>query len=283
MKKFVVALLAAFTAIAALASSAYVTNGVITITGYDYSAGAICSFKIAGYEYLDARDHGRCLQSASSFDNQGEAFNPTEAGAGVDGYMPHASTSLLQSWSAIGNVITTQNQMAFWAPKYIVGLAFPVRSNHIHKKTVTLNYLGKPNVIEYKISFTIPTNETHTLGQFEILTGYMPSEFSTFQYISTVDGLLYPLSDGPGEQDFPVILSTSDGAKAMGIWMPIKPPPGSGYGRWRFNDCVKWNVVDRVNYPAPGSTRNYRVFVVAGTRDQVRAGLIDLYLNEPHT
>src|SRR5476651_1767094 len=47
-------------------------------------AGAIYSLNWNGKEFLNSGDHGRELQSAATFYDFGECFNPTEAGSAAD-------------------------------------------------------------------------------------------------------------------------------------------------------------------------------------------------------
>jgi len=69
-------------------------------------------------------------------------------------------------------------------------------------------------IISYRVAFTVPEQEAHATATFEVLTGYMPAGMMFYTY---QDNVLAPLSDGPGEQEKPVIAATPDGAYAMGI------------------------------------------------------------------
>ena len=97
----------------------------------------------------------------------------------------------------------------------------------------------------------------------------MPADFSSFYRFDPKSAKLEPLSDGPGEQPDPVVLSTPDGAFAMGIFSPDKSR--KGYGRWRFGPekVVKWNCVFRVQQPQIGARFPYLHYVAVGTREQV--------------
>src|SRR5947209_10853729 len=71
----------------------------IVITTTSRLAGAIHSLTWNGKEFIDSADHGRQLQSASSFaDKAGrhnaETYNPTEAGSRKDGAGPGSSSRL---------------------------------------------------------------------------------------------------------------------------------------------------------------------------------------------
>jgi hypothetical protein len=254
----------------------------IVITTTPRLAGAIHSLTWNGREFIDSTDHGRQLQSASSFDNAPaagpETFNPTEAGSRLDGAGPR-STSRLWELSTVDNVLRTRTQMAFWlAPgeRSSGQLARNVSalSGHILRKEVRIGAFGLPGVLDYTVTFDVPRDEPHTTAQFEALTGYMPAEFSVFHRFVRATGLLEPLSDGPGEQSEPVVLSTPDGNYAMGI-ISTEPPPirtlGPGYGRFRFHaeKVVKWNCVFRLRDGVPPGAYRFRLYVPLGTLDDV--------------
>jgi len=261
----------------------------IVITATARLAGAIHSLTWNGREFIDSTDHGRQLQSASSFDNAPtagpETFNPTEAGSRLDGAGPR-STSRLLELSTLNNVLRTRTQMAFWlAPgeRSSSQLARNVSalSGHILRKEVRIGAFGLPNVLDYAVTFEVPRDEPHTMAQFEALTGYMPAEFSVFHRFVRDTGVLEPLSDGPGEQADPVVFSTADGRYAMGI-LAVGPPPdqaqGPGYGRFRFTSerVVKWNCVFRIrDGVSPGNYR-FHICVPLGTLDDVTGALRSL-------
>lgn len=257
----------------------------IVLTTTSRLAGAIHSLRWNGKEFIDSADHGRQLQSASSFDAGSpftpETFNPTEAGSRHDGAGP-TSTSRLLAFSAERNRLKTTNQMAFWLrpgedssgnlAKNTTNL-----SNHRLSKSVTIGALGMENVLAYDVTFFVPPGEPHRYAQFEALTGYMPAEFSEFFVVNLANGKRLPLSDGPGEQALPIIFSTADGAHAMGCFTR---EPNPGYGRFRFRreKVVKWNIVfrktDKREIPAGDYT--YRMFVIVGPLTTVTTDLIKL-------
>ncbi|MBI2120144.1 MAG: hypothetical protein HYT94_00790 [Parcubacteria group bacterium] len=235
-------------------------------------AGAIYSLVWKGKQFINSYDHGRELQSASSFDGLGEAYNPTEGGSEDDRRSLY-STSVLNSITASKNVLETKTRMAFWKPVGNVTL-----SNHILKKKVTIGFQGIPNVIEHIITFQVP--EARTSATFEALTGYMPFSFSKFWTYNPKTKTLAVLSDGPGEQKLPVILSTPDNAYAMGVYSPETLPH---YGRWRFdipgeegNATTKWNVVFRKTDVGIGSYI-FRCYSVIGTLSDVTSAMDKLY------
>ncbi|MDA0657829.1 MAG: hypothetical protein O2931_10750 [Planctomycetota bacterium] len=256
----------------------------ITIRTAAHDAGAIASLTWRNKQFIDDFDHGRQLQSASSFDGLGEAFNPTEAGSLADGHNPRPSSSLLQGlWTAsnknngVHNIFATQNKMAFW--KSVGG---QTRSNHVLNKRVTIGMPGMPHVIEYLTQFSLPSNETHSHAVFEVVTGYMPPDFKNFYTLDVRNRVtnVVPLSDGPGEQSLPIIFATSTGSHAMGIYSPDSPQsnwPTIGYGRWRFasQNVVKWNNVFRVNNPA--AVYNFRSYVIVGSLENVIVSMTQLH------
>jgi hypothetical protein len=251
-------------------------------------AGAIDSLCWNGREFIDSADHGRQLQSASNLDAgspvTAETYNPTEAGSRADG-AGATSSSVLLSLRAEGATLETRTKMAFWLKPGEKSGGKPAKnttivSGHILAKRVTIGFRDLPQVIEYVTTFTLPAGEKHAFSTFEALTGYMPRDFSRFLAFDPALQEAKPLSDGPGEQPLPVILSTESGSHAMGIYSPDQPSPGferAGYGRFRFGPekVVKWNCVFRVKRPegiAPGDF-TYRNFVAVGTLEDVVASL----------
>lgn len=266
----------------------------IIITTTSRTAGAIHSLTWNGKDFVDSADHGRQIQSAASFDAGGpfvpEVFNPTEAGSRADG-AGKTSTSRLLELSASGNQLQTRTQMAFWLKPGEKSEGHPARnastlSNHELTKKVTIGYKDLAQVIEYQVSFHVPKGEQHTFAQFEAVTGYMPAEFDTFLRFDAKTGKLQPLSDGPGEQTDPVVLATSDGKYAMGVYSPNQPSKGfegAGYGRFRFKaeHVVKWNCVFRVK-DVKGITfgdYSFKCFLVVGTRADCEAMLAKLKID----
>lgn len=266
----------------------------IVITTTNRLAGAIHSLTWNGKEFINSADHGRQLQSASNFDLgspfSGETFNPTEAGSRSDGAGPK-STSRLLHLAATKDAIQTTTQMAFWLqPGQKSGgkLAKNTQklSNHLLTKRVKIGYRDMPNVLQYDVTFSVPIGESHTYAQFEAVTGYMPAEFRSFWKFNPQTSQLEELSDGPGEQAWPVILATESGSHAMGIFSPDQPSAGyrnAGYGRWRFQaqKVVKWNCVFRIRDPTNGirpADYSFRNFVIVGDLKTVRSTLQRLSL-----
>ncbi|MDA1230836.1 MAG: hypothetical protein O2856_08685 [Planctomycetota bacterium] len=264
----------------------------IVISTTSRLAGAIHSLTWNGKEFIDSADHGRQLQSASNFDAgsmfKGETFNPTEAGSRHDG-AGDTSTSRLLHYLAKGNQLQTTSQMAFWLRPGEFSDGNPAKnstelSDHLLTKRVTIGCLDLSSVIQYDVAFGVPIGESHRFAQFEALTGYMPEEFRRFVVFDPVSGQFQPLTDGPGEQKYPIALSTDDGEFAMGVYSPDQPSTGfenAGYGRWRFGPqrVVKWNCVFRLRDASGIAATDYsfRMYAIIGTLEDVRLAMVRLH------
>jgi len=228
--------------------SSMTAAGPLVLSTFDHTAGAFCSVKWNGLEFIDAVDHGRCLQSAVSFNQMGEAFNPTEAGGFADGNLPLPSSSVVLNYVIDRATLATEARMAFWNP-----VAGQKTSSYVHRKWVQVGVPGRPNVIRYEVAFEIPASEVHSVAQFEWLTGYHTPTLNRFYRMNPANGALSELSDGPGEQEWPVIFANASGSHAIGVIG--KPLVSGGYGRWRpaamrcVQQCTKWNVVSRIDFP----------------------------------
>lgn len=263
----------------------------IVITTTPRLAGAIDSLKWMNREFIDSADHGRQLQSACSFDCGespfwAEAYNPTEAGSRRDG-AGSRSSSFLVNLHAERNQLSTTSRMAFWLKPGEKSDRFPaknssIRSNHILHKQVQIGLPGIAHAIDYRVTFRVPVGERHTLAQFESLTGYLPAEFSTFETFNPKSGQLSPISDGPGEQGFPVVMSTPNGSHAIAAigFDTVPNATGPSYGRWRFGPerVVKWNLVHRVRNAdgVPPGEYSFQQYVAVGSRENVRVTLVQL-------
>jgi hypothetical protein len=179
----------------------------------------------------------------------------------------NASTSQLLELIDGKESLASEARMAFWQG----GL-----SGHILRKWVRVGFGGR-SIIEHSIAFEPAANEVHALGQYEILTGYLPRGFSHFRSYDPASRTLAEISDGPGEQALPVIFCTPDDRACIGAFSPA-PLVGGGYGRWRFPDCVKWNMVAR--FTNPKGTYRFRVFSVYGDLEEVRASIDWLYATQ---
>jgi hypothetical protein len=238
-------------------------------------AGAVSSVVFRGKEHIDAADHGRLLQSASSFDGYGECFNPTEGGSLL--HSKREATSVLEAARVEGNQLWTRTDMGFWLNP---GTPYPngcggnkalthamnndYISHHILEKHITAGMINFPNVIRYEVTFDVPA--TYTKGTFEALTGYMPKDFSHAMYYDIAHKTATDAGTKQGEQPFPVILATPNGSYAMAVYSPEEPQPG--YGRFDFGVVEKWNCVFRLTDIKP-KPYHFECGVVLGTVQEV--------------
>lgn len=267
-------------AVGDLALHVIADNAELVIQTCARFAGAVCSIRFRGKEHIDTKDHGRLLQSASSFNGYGECYNPTEGGAQRD---RENSTSLLKEARVEGNRLRTLSEMAFWLrpaqrysrgcgrrPEFTEAMNSTLLSGHLLEKQITVGLPGFPNVIEHRVTYHVPDRFSHAV--FEASTGYMPEEFSLHMYFNPVTGMEIDPGSRQGEQALPVILATPDRRFAMGVYSPALPQNRLGYGRFTFPGVVKWNCVFRENIVTPGPY-TYRCLIVIGSVSEVQETL----------
>jgi hypothetical protein len=275
--------------------------------------GAIESLTWKDKEFINSSDHGRLMQSASSFNKLGECYNPTEAGSTYD--KRGKSSSQLIQFSAQGNRLTSTNHPAYWrncvrdkdsrvastradasAPQMLQSVGgkqeLSKPSDHTFSKDVTIGFEGHPNIIVYKVAFQLPDTFPFTQAVFEPLTAYMPtstvSEFFRYAPLSKTS-CSWPemcrLPDAPKghSQRLPLILSSSDGEYAMGIYSPdITSTTDAARARESFYNffqspaVVKWNVTAIRENPS-AVEYSFTEYVVIGSKEQVRDGIDFLY------
>jgi hypothetical protein len=268
-----------------------VLDSTLILHASQRTAGAIDSLKFRGKEFVNAYDHGREWQTAVSYDGFGECLNPTEAGSSKDSIGPDSSSQLLDA-RVHGATLETTVRMAFWlAPDEPYKAACGQHTDvHIAQnkevvstdtvlKQVTVGYRDIPNILESLI--TLNVGEPHRSATIEVLTGYMPPEFSLFLTFDPATSKLSPLSDGPGEQPLPVILATKDRQSAVGVYAPnTAAGQQPGYGRFLFRqhpelkgwNTAKWNCVFRTGEALPGPL-TFHCYVAIGTVEEVRTAL----------
>ena len=254
--------------------SASVNGDTLTIRTFRTQAGAIGSLKFRGMEYVDPTEHGASLQSASSYDGLGEAFNPTEAGTSYDGPVDSNSSSILLQLTALDNVLLTFTNMALW--QHYKGLTL---NNEYFSKKVAIGYNGLSNVIEYNVNFQVP--QPHTKATFEALTGYMPTNFTQYYtYHSDTKSLQHLTSDGAGDigSKNAIITATADGKNAMAA-LSLSPNAiinswgdhlffGNNYTMASSGPTNKWNIVFYETNIVP-KIYSYHMLLIIGTLDEV--------------
>ena len=254
----------------------------ITIRASDQFSGAIFSLTWRGVEFIDSYDHGRQLQSAVQFNGRRECYNPTEAGANADSGGRWSSSELL-SVIAEANTLRTLTRMAFWLGPGEVSPSCPggasnaaSLSDHQLAKTVTV----RGNVITHDVTFHVP--RSYERADFEAVTAYLPARFDTFWSYDPRSDAITPLEKARGARDDPVVITTSDGSYAMGVYsirLPQSAHPTSGYGWQRFEteQVSKWSCVYRLKHLQPGSY-SFRCFIIVGSLDDVTATIRTLAL-----
>jgi hypothetical protein len=254
--------------------------------------GAVYSFRWNGKEFINNFDKGRELQSAVSFDNLGECYNPTEAGSRADSTALH-STSKLIAVTKSSTTISTRSQMAFWlapgtsssgCPGGIAARNTTQLSDFVLSKHIQLRAEGIANAIDHSVSFSVPRSYKSAL--FEALTAYLSPDFSQFWTFDLANSVRKHISDGPGDQKYPLIFSTSDHRFAFGVYsseLPQRVWPERGYGRFSFanikppgSPTVKWNCVFREKDIKPGDY-SYRCTSIFGTLQDVEKAMMELH------
>lgn len=235
-------------------------------------AGAISSMRIGGREYVDDNDHGRLFQGAVQFMGAGECLNPTQAGASRD---RTRSTSRIVIARIGDDSWDVSTQAAYWLrPRGSCSL--DGRSRRALNRTRL-----SPTLITQRHRFgafgdlpavaaemLVSLSEPRTDAVVEAFTLYTPPEFSRFELFQ--DGALVDDPDvdaSPGERLTPVVLSTPDGRDAFAFLSRNAEP--CGYGRWRFSDCSKLNLVYRPAEGLAAGSRSWSAAWAAGSREDV--------------
>lgn len=288
----------------------------IEITSFPKAlGGAIGSVKWKGVEFINRADRGRELQSAISYDDNGECYNPTEAGTHTD--KKDTSSSVLRYVKYSPGVWENTAQMAFWLYGDRVGggckdgpqVSTPFSKTLINKN-INMNYKGDSAVIEYIVSFKNPVGVPKQKTTYELLTGYLTTDFHRFYEINpsnltmvTVDNFIpltspgYPNSGSEISQRDdhmrPIIASNQAGSHAMGAFFPKQSIPGvfHGYELFKFGikngatggpqgkGTTKWSIVASDTSPNQ-SLRTFRVLLIVGSLNEVSAKLKSLMATE---
>ncbi len=258
--------------------------------------GAVWSLVWNGKEFIDSYDHGRLLQSSSypNVNEWGLCYNPVEAG-GVDDLRNNYSTSAIKALTATSNSISTRNQSAYWiAPgdpsspcPGVMTRPYSISNNYI-SKTVTVGAFGLSNVIRYDATFDVPESVSDI--SFEIVTGYMPSEFNHAWTYNLASASVSPrpltmAEPGNDHATFtldPVIFSTKDQQYAIATVAfdldghNVLSP--SRYASYKFPDTTKFNCQASEGPNGPRSY-TYTCYLVIGTLSDVVGTLNQLYQN----
>lgn len=282
-------------------SGSEVTLGLNAVAG-----GAAWSLQWGGMEFLSAYDFGRQLQIAFQMNGAGEADNPTEAG---DAYATPSDSdgwrhgSPLLDLSAGGSTAWTATRPLQWLPTGFHTGAHeatrnPVAWDGTFEKEITLDYGGDPHVIAWTTWITFP--EQHGSLNIELATAYLTGSFDTFYTYDAAAGALVDKTSGipymgcvdpsldPDQQPTAggVILSTSSGSHALGVFRNRSLNAVEGYGLCSFLDgstdpydfgTSKWNLLERPTGGLDAGTYAWSFFLVVGSLDDCVAAMDDLY------
>lgn len=262
------------------------------------NAGAITSLTWNGKQFVDSHDKGRLIQFAAFLNLAGECLNPTEAGAGVN--PPNTTSSVLLDFRAGNEFIYTKINPAFWLTP---SQAASTCGSTPHNTTTTwagtfektISWSGQVFTFDEKV--TAPASLTSMVAE---TTGYLAGDMTNSWAYDPIRNLISPIVRyqttsitwavfKEAYSFLPVIMSTPDGAYAMGVYQPPISGFNSGNADYRVYsfqnftdgqpDSVKWSS-DRVLGGSPAGSYSFRTYFVVGTLADVQgllAGLASTY------
>jgi alpha-tubulin suppressor-like RCC1 family protein len=272
--------------------SASVFGHPLTISTSTQYAGAVTSFYWNGKEFVDNYDHGRQFQTAASFFNRYECYNPNEAGSHYDGQGPTSSSQLLWLTKHSNVSLESQTRPAFfrlyndgdaacgdrsqWEPA--PPLSGQPSNYQVHKK-ITIGYAGIQNVVEYLTDLWIP--EAVTSVHVSSLEAIMPYEFLPLWNYDVISKTFRRIWNPGGEDEFVKMRAAGDG-HALAFYSPdlLQPYDGTGF-RWSSGPVFGgWASIGGLHrrpvFNGPGYL-NFRQYLVLGSKDQVKSGLDSLH------
>jgi hypothetical protein len=242
-------------------------------------AGAFTSMIFRGTQYVDSADHGRLMQGAIAFNDRYECDNPTQAGGSRDiGNLFQRSSSQRLSATIRLNGFDTSTRMAYWKRPGtdcdIPGIGSTPNDNTsrisdvIYDWSHSFGYLGLQNAVKVDIAYTLAFPRNRAV--VEALTIHTPTYFDTVHiWDPATDTLTLEPTLTPFEITRPFILSTADGASAIGY---LSLSPGATYGSWRLPTNSKISVVYRPISNVQGRMA-YSIVWAVGMREEVRTAL----------
>lgn len=255
--------------------------------------GSIVSMTFRGKQYVNdddgkVVDYGRQIQSAVSYDEMGECFNPTEAGGRYDVGHDHSSSRLLAS-NIAGRTLETTTDMAFWmrpgerhtlngcGGTWVGNTAQnrAITSGYLLRKKITAGQNQNDNVIRYEATFESPIQRQS--ARFEPLSVHLPSDFNN---VLVWDGKTWAANDSKAfRSQEPVILTTADGKNAVGIYMKFPSGTNSWYGLkiWPNVAVIRCLIKkEKLN----SRTESFTGYMVVGNQDEVKAGMNKLVASQ---
>lgn len=275
--------------------------GDVSIGASPRCAGAVDSLWFHDRESVNSYDHGRQLQTACYDTRYEGCYNPTQAGGMTDG-LGYTTSSRLLSGVASGGVLHTRTQCAFWTRPGETITAPGMYGCTAHNTTIVSDFIAdtkytlarRNNVtaIQYDLTWHIGANIPAGHFMSELTTGYHTSDFSVGYEIVPENGYAARLRhmgdhlSQPGqERPYPAILTTPDGARAIGAYAEPVQGATTAYATWlwRFgqnqqaNDSSKWTVVRRfAGAVAVGDVVPARCHIVMGQVTDVHMELVRL-------
>lgn len=254
-----------------VATAEVLSNANFKLKTDNKRGGAVTSIMYHGTELINTNDNGRLLQSAVSYDNLGEACNPTQGGDITN--KPTSKIEMHYTDKADYKILSISEMAYWWSDGR---LQCTRQNNHLSVETSIIS----PHTILSNVTYTVPANYSH--ATFEALTGYLNHvEHSIFfdpaTQISTDTGTFI------GEQSLPVIHHDFSGILAVGVFSPALPQNWHGamvgYGRffYTFDPVKKFNCVFREDNLKKDEVRTFQCMTVVGTLDEVKAEITRLY------
>ncbi len=218
-----------------------VGNEKISIRTSSRYSGSVSEIWFRGKQYVNNHDTGRLFQTALTFDNRGECFNPTEGGVHSDirfigGVLSGKSQSLLNGITLTAGTLMTNISPAYWytpgvSPQPYCGVAQGVSAvaPDTLTKTISMNYLGDSQMVLWKAE--VDTAVDHSAMSLEALTGYHNGEFTEYYNYDLQKKILLrsiparfgvsptgtPSIIGNPNHMSPTVISTADGHHSLGI------------------------------------------------------------------
>jgi hypothetical protein len=257
------------------------------------AGGAVAELTWNGKQFINNYDFGRQIQMAINLSHDAEAINPTEAGD-LYGYPGSASVawahgSPLISAVVRGTTLATRCHPLQWKPQnWGGGAGNPVMWQGAFSKRVDLDFGGSPHVIRWISIVEFPSAEPFV--NMEVVTAYLNAEFTRFyaydaptaaatEMTSLVPNgsCIDPAQDARLRTHAGgVILATSDGAYALGVYRKgtdnafglCKFLGFGGSGQYGFS-TTKWNVLWRPPQGVQAGIRSVTCYLLVGTLSQV--------------
>ena len=290
------------------------TESLVSVRGREIRIGAnvvaggvVAELWWEGRQFLNSWSFGRQLQTAVRLDPE-DRIRPTEGGdrysapGPVDlGWLPAGWThgSPLVELSVSARRLRTVTAPLTWIPESIAGgrgsLAHPMLWKGAFAKTVDLDFEGRPNIIRWRTSVTLPSDAPYF--EMEVLGAHLTSDFTTAYDLDPEGRTLTPRwiavdacsTTSPPNEAGGIIQSTDDGAFALGLYRRrgqfgvsrfdlCNSMRGAGGGTYGF-DSVTSSVREAAVGGLLAGTHEFDVFVVVGTLETVAREMQWLYSN----